>query len=127
MDERIRWIQYKGKRILFVDGSEIREEDKFLRLLEEAEAQIISQPKGHQYLTLFYSPNSMVSKAITDRAKQIFPNAKAAGILVGPTAWVGSSGFQRAVVSTMQYFIKEIHIADSIEDAKEWLIAQETK
>lgn len=126
MEDRIQWIQHKGKKILFVDASNIRDEDNFLRILVEAEAQILAQPKGHQYLTLFYSPNSLVSKVITDRAKQVFANAKAKGIPAGPTAWIGSSGFQRAVVSTMQYFIKEIHIADSIEEAKDWLAAQET-
>ncbi|OGO73303.1 MAG: hypothetical protein A2Z49_05495 [Chloroflexi bacterium RBG_19FT_COMBO_56_12] len=127
MNERIQWIQYKGKRILFVDASNLREEDKFLKLLEDAEAEIVVQPKGHAILTLFYSPNSLVTKAIADRSKQVFANAKTNGIPTGPTAWVGSSGFQKAVVSAMQYFIKEIHIAESIEAAKDWLADQEIK
>ena len=54
MQERIQWIQHKGKKILFVDASNIRDEDNFLRILVEAEAQILAQPTGHQYLTLFY-------------------------------------------------------------------------
>jgi hypothetical protein len=127
MNERIQWIQHKGKRILFVDASNLHEEDKFLKLLEDAEAEIVVQPKGHAILTLFYSPNSLVTKAIADRSKQVFANAKAKGIPTGPTAWVGSSGFQKAVVSAMQYFIKEIHIAESIEAAKDWLAEQEIK
>jgi hypothetical protein len=125
MTTRYQWIQHKGKRILFIDASNIRDEAEFLNLFEEVEAEIIRQPKGHAILTLFYSPDSVVTKSISDRAKLVFSNAKLNGIPTGPTAWVGSSGFQRAVVTAMQFFIKEIHIADSIEDAKEWLVAQQ--
>jgi hypothetical protein len=125
MNERIEWIQHKGKRILYIDASNIQDENEFLQLFIDAEAVIIAQPKGHAIRTLFYSPNSTVTKAISDRAKQVFANAKENGIPTGPTVWVGSSGFQRAVVTAMQFFIKEIHIANSIEEGKEWLAAQE--
>jgi len=124
MSERIQWISHKGKRILYIDGSNIQDENTFLKLFEDAETEIVAQPKGHALLTLFYSPNSVISKAITDRSKQVFANAKAKGIPTGPTVWVGSSGFQKAAVLAMQYFIKEIHVADSIEAAKDWLAAQ---
>ena len=125
MTERIQWIQYKGKRILYIDGSNIREEAEFLELLEEAEATIIVQPKGRPLLTLFYSPGSLITKPIVDRAKQVFANAAERGIPNGPTAWVGSAGFQRAAVMAMQFIIKVIHVAESIEEAKDWLAAQE--
>ena len=125
MSERIQWIQHKGKRILYIDGSHIREEAEFLKLLEEAEATIIAQPKGRGLLTLFYSTDSLITKPTIDRAKQAFANAAEKGIPNGPTAWVGSSGFQRAAVTAMQFFIKVIHVADSIEEAKDWLAAQE--
>lgn len=124
MGERIQWIQHQGKRILYIDASHIREEGVFLKLIEEAEATIIAQPKGRALLTLFYSPDSLITKKISDRAKQVFANAKAKGIPTGPTAWVGSSGFQKAAVQAMQFIIKEIHVAESIEDAKDWLAAQ---
>ena len=125
MSDRIQWIQHKGKQILFIDAANLKVEDKFLQLLEDAEATIVAQPKGHAVLTLFYSPNSLLTKAISDRAKQIFPNAKTKGIPTGPTVWVGTSGFQKAVVQALQYFIKEIHISETIEDGKDWLAAQE--
>jgi hypothetical protein len=124
MNERIQWIDHKGKRILYIDASNLRDEALFMQLLLDAEAVILIQPKGIPLRTLFSSPDSLVTKAITDRAKQIFANAKQKGIPTGPTAWVGSSGFQKAVVQAMQYFIKEIHIADSIEEGKDWLAAQ---
>lgn len=125
MNERIEWIQHKGKRMLFIDASKVQDENTFLKLFDDAEAEIVAQPKGHAILTLFYSPDSTVTKAISDRAKQVFANAKTKGIPTGPTAWVGSSGFQRAVVTAMQFFIKEIHIADNVEAAKDWLAAQD--
>lgn len=124
MHERIQWIAHKGKRILYIDASDLRDEAQFMQLLIEAEAVIVTQPKGIPLRTLFYSPGSLVTKAIADRAKQVFANAKQKGIPTGPTAWIGSSGFQKAVVQAMQYFIKEIHIANSIEEGKDWLAAQ---
>lgn len=127
MSERIQWITHEGKRILYIDASNIQDEKQFLQLFDEAETEIIAQPKGHAILTLFYSPNSVITKTIPDRAKQVFANAKAKGIPTGPTAWVGSSGFQRAAVLAMQFFIKEIHVAESIEEAKDWLAAQEVE
>jgi hypothetical protein len=124
MNERIRWIEHKGKRILYIDASNLRDEALFMQLLTDAESVILVQPKGIPLRTLFYSPDSTVTKALADRAKQVFNNAQKIGIPNGPTAWVGSSGFQRAVVQAMQYFFKVIHVADNIDEAKEWLASQ---
>jgi hypothetical protein len=127
MDERIQWIQHKGKRILYIDQSNIREEDKAIKLIDEVEEEILRQPKGHKILTLFYSPNSLATKAITDRSKQLVANINANGIPTGPSAIVGSAGFQKAVVQMLQFFLKDMHLADSVEEAKDWLAAQKTE
>jgi len=127
MNERIKWIQHKGKRILFVDQSDIRDEAEALKLIDAVEKEILTLPKGHKALTLYYSKNSIVSSAISERSKRLVANINAQGITTGPSAIVGSAGCQKAVVQLMQIFIKDLHLADTIEEAKDWLIAQKTE
>ena len=127
MNERIKWIQHKGKRILFVDQSDIRDEAEALKLIDAVEKEILTLPKGHKALTIYYSKNSIVTSAISERSKQLVANINAQGIPTGPSAIVGSAGFQKAVVQMMQIFIKDLHLADTIEEAKDWLIAQKTE
>lgn len=125
MSERIQWITHKGKRILFVDQSNIRDEGQAIKLIDEVEKEILAQPKGQKYLSLFNSHNSLVTTAVTERSKQMIANVNANGIPTGPSAIVGSSGFQKAVVQMLQFFMKDLHLAESIEEAKDWLAAQE--
>lgn len=125
MDDHIQWLEHKGKRILCIDTSNMREEGKFLELLEDLEVEVLNQPEGQKILLLFNSPNTLVTTKITERGKQITVNAKAKGIPSGPVAIIGSTGFQKAVISALQVFLKDIHMAESIEEAKDWLAAQD--
>jgi hypothetical protein len=50
--------------------------------------------------------------------------AKERGIPDSPTVIVGVSGFQRAVVQAMQFLRRDLHLAESIEAGKEWLVQQ---
>ncbi|MBN2149778.1 MAG: hypothetical protein JW726_20490 [Anaerolineales bacterium] len=124
MNERIQWITHKGKRILLVDQSNIRDEAQAIKLIDEVEVEILQQPKGQKVLTIFNSPNSLVTSAVTEHSKKMVANINAQGIPTGPSVIVGSAGFQKAVVQMLQFFMKDIHLADSIEEAKDWLVAQ---
>lgn len=127
MNERIQWIQHKGKKILLVDQSNIRDEAQAIKLIEEVELEILKQPKGQKILTIFNSPNSIVTSAVSERSKKLVANINAQGIPTGPSVIVGSAGFQKAVVQMMQVFMKDLHLADTIEEAKDWLVAQKTE
>ena len=124
MSNRIQWIQHKGKRILFGNWSGIREEAEYLRAIEELEAEILKQPKGHRVLTLLDQSGSIATPAITERSKRMIATAKEKGIPDSPTALVGNTGFQKAIIQAMQFFRRDIYIADSIEAGKDWLIEQ---
>ncbi len=124
MGKYAQWMVYEGKRILFADYSGLRDEQAYLRAFDETERELLQQPRGRMVPTLLDVTGSILSPAITERAKQMTEAAKAKGIPDSPTAIVGMSGFQKAVVLAMQYFRRDIHIAGSIEDAKEWLVAQ---
>jgi len=127
MSEHVKWIQYKGKRILYVDYSRIRDEQKYLKAIEEMEAEVLKQPKGHKILTLMDMTGSLATTAITERSKKMTATSKEYGIPDSPTALVGLSGFQKAIVQAMQFFRPDIHLAVSIEAAKDWLVEQVNK
>lgn len=124
MSERIRWIQHKGKKILFVDYSNLRDEKEYLTAIAEMEAEVLKQPKGKKILTLIDFTGSIAFTAITERSKQMTARAKEAGIPDSPTAVVGITGFKKAIVSALQFFRSDIHLFDSIEAGKGWLVEQ---
>ena len=123
---RIQWIQHKGKRILFVDFTNIQEEAAYLKAIEELEVEIFKLPKEHQALILINQSGSIASKAVTDRSKQMMAAAKKKGIPDSPTALVGNIGFSKAVALAIQFFRPDIYLADDVESAKEWLISRAT-
>lgn len=127
MSERIRWIQHKGKKILFVDYSRLQDEEKYLRAIEEMEAEVLKQPKGKKILTLVDGTDSIATTVITERSKRMMATSKESGIPDSPTALVGMTGFKKAIIQAMQFFRPDIHISDSIEAAKDWLIEQVDK
>jgi hypothetical protein len=122
-----QWTQYKGKRILFVDFSNILEEAAHLKAIEELEVEIFKLPKEHQSLILIDQSGSIASKAVTDRSKQMMAAAKKKGIPDSPTALVGNTGFSKAVALAIQFFRPDIYLADDVEAAKEWLINRATE
>ncbi len=124
MSRYAEWIVHKGQRILFADYSGLVDEEKYLSAIAETEGEILKQPPGKMVPLLFNMTNTRASTAITDRAKRMTDAAKARGIPDSPTAIVGVSGFQRAVVQAMQFVRRDLHLADSIEAGKDWLAQQ---
>jgi hypothetical protein len=125
--ERVKWIQYKGKRIMHADFSNFKDEAVYLKAIEEMEAEVLQQPKGKKILTLIDFTDSIATTVITERSKQMTTATRAAGIPDSPTALVGVSGYKKAIVQAMQFFRPDIHLSDSIEAAKDWLIEQADK
>ena len=124
MSRYAQWITYRGQRILFVDYSGLVDEEEYLAAIAETEKEVLKQPPGQMLPLLFDMTNTRASTAITDRAKRMTDSAKVRGIPDSPTVIVGVSGFQRAVVQAMQFLRRDLHLADSLEAAKEWLVQQ---
>jgi hypothetical protein len=124
MSRYAQWIKHKGKRILFADYSGLRDEDEYLLAFDTTERELLRVPKGTMVPTLLDVTDTLLSPAITERAKKMTEAAKAKGIPDSPTALVGLSGFQKAVVQAMQFFRRDIRIVESIEAGKDWLVEQ---
>lgn len=124
MGEYTQWIEHKGTKILYVNYADIQDEEVYMRAIDEFEAEVMKQPKGHQVRVLVDVTNSVLTPGITERNKAVEQKARESGLPDSPTALVGLSGFKMAVVQALAFFRPDLYIADSIEAAKAWLAKQ---
>jgi hypothetical protein len=125
MGKYTEWIDHKGAKILYVNYAGIKNEEVYLEAIDEFEAVILSQPKGHQMRVLVNVTDSVLTPGITERNKAVEQKARESGIPDSPTALVGLAGFKMAVVQALSFFRPDLYIADSVEAAKDWLAEQE--
>lgn len=76
----------------------------------------MKQPKGR------IVPNTRVTKAVTERGKQLLEKSRAYGIPDSPAVLVGLSGAQKAIVTAIQLIRPDLHVAGSLEEAKDWVV-----
>jgi hypothetical protein len=120
----LQWLEHRGHRILLADFSNIRDEEEYLRAFDEMEEEVRAHSEGRRVPAIVDVTDSVLSTAITERARAMMAALKEEGIPDSPTAMVGMTGLQKAVVHALQFFRRDIYVAESIEDAKEWLVKQ---
>jgi hypothetical protein len=121
MGKYAQWITHKGKRILFVNGAGLSEAECLIAF-EEMKQTILKEGIG--VLVLVDVSHMQMTKALVNKAKEAAAAAKAVGIKDKPNAVVGLTGLQKAVA---QLFGREIHFADTVDQAKEWLVKEDDK
>jgi hypothetical protein len=65
-----------------------------------------------------------MTTAVVNKAKEVTAATKAVGIVDKPSAAVGLTGLQKAVA---QLFARGTHWADTVGEAKEWLVKEDDK
>ena len=121
MGKYAQWITHKGKRILFVNGAGLSEAECLIAF-EEMKQTLLKEGTG--VLVLVDVSRLQMTKALVKKAKEATAATKAVGIKDKPNAVVGLSGLQKAVA---QLFGREIHFADTVDQAKEWLVKEDDK
>ncbi|MCX7698182.1 MAG: hypothetical protein N2114_01790 [Candidatus Goldbacteria bacterium] len=119
-EERVKFIEHKGKKILFIDMSELLEED-VISVIEYAKKIIRSQPEG-SLLTLtdvtHARYNAKVVSAMQEYVKGNKPYVKAAAVL-------GINPIKRIIFNKiMEFSQRELFAFEDKEKALEWLIKQ---
>ena len=128
MGNRVQWIEHRGKKIIFCDYSNIRDEEEFIRAIIETETEVLKQAPGTLILMLIDATGSHITSKVTGRARELAAAARKQGIPSSPTAIVGISGpAQRAIVSAMQFLRPDLRVAESIAAAKDWLVSRVDK
>jgi hypothetical protein len=121
MGEHIQWVTHKGKRILFVNCARLGEAE-ILASFEEMKQELLKERTGP--MVLIDISDIDMTTALIGKAKELTAATKDAGIKDGPNAIVGLTGLQKAVA---QLFGRGVHFADSVGEAKEWLVREDNK
>ena len=120
VEDQLRWIEYKGEKILFLDFRNASIETS-LNTLDTAMKEISLNPEGTVRMVSDYT-NVNFNKESEKAVRFFSGNIKK---YMCASAVVGMSGGKRALLAAVRIATKRKIIAfDTIEEAKEWIIKQ---
>ena len=114
---KVKWIEYKGKRILHADYS-LLSADECQKAIDEAIDIMGKLPADSELLDFADVTGTPITTDVTGKFRELGTARKR---LKGATAVVGLSGFGKAVASLLNPGMKYVA---SVEEAKEWLVKQ---
>lgn len=121
-EERVRFVEHQGKRILFHDFSSFTTSADALPAFEQSRLIVAAQPP-RSLLTLTWVRGSRFDREVINAMRDLGIHNKP---FVRHAAIAGLSGLQRVVFKTTQLLSgRTLKPFDSIEDAKDWLVTQE--
>jgi len=123
MMERVQTIIYKYKRIIYIDFSNLSSfmMPEIIRVIEEAKQAIHSNPPG-SVLTLTNVTSLFFNKEILDMMIRYVTDNKS---YVKAGAIIGAEGLRKIAVNSAEKFsMRDLHLFDNEDEAKEWLVAQ---
>ena len=117
MDDRIRFIEHRGKQILLVDFSHA-DAAEMLLVLEELRIMAAQYPR-ESLVTLGDYTGSTVDHAVATKIKEVLTLDRP---FVKKTAWVGTEGIPHAFMENFRTFSqREIVTFKTREEAIDWL------
>ncbi len=118
--ERVKFIQHKGKAILYIDLASCSTIE-VLAAIEEAKAAVKTQQRG-SVLTLTDVTGTGFDSAVTVAMKELVQHNKP---YVAAAAVVGVTGLKQIIFnSVMRFSGRHLHAFESLEQAKDWLAAR---
>jgi hypothetical protein len=121
MAKYVQFITHKGKLILYTNAAGL-EEAEFVVALEEMRQALLKE--GADTLALTDVTGIKLTKAFVDKAKAVTAALEKTPGWGRPSAIVGITGLQKAVA---HLFSSGVYYANSIEEAKEWLVKEADK
>ncbi len=123
MTRGAQFINHKGKEIYFVDYSNIKNNDEFLKTIKETNEfreQLVSQGKK-DLLMLVDVSGSYVYGEVLDAIKKAGRMTKA---ITRKEAVVGITGSKKILLQIVQTFTNmKLKVFDNPGDAKDWLVS----
>jgi hypothetical protein len=118
--DRIEFINYKDKKILFLDFSNL-EPKEALDIISKSKG-IIAQMPQNSVLTLVNVKNTRFDAELANAFKEYTANNKP---FVKAGAIYGLSGFQKVVYNAVMKFSgRKLPVFEELEKAKDWLVEQ---
>ena len=117
MDERIHFIEHKGKRILLLDFSHATAQQ--MQLLLEHVRITVAQHARESLLTLADFEDAEVDRTVAIKIKEVLTLDRP---FVKKTAWVGTEKIPKALLEGFHNFSRrEIVVFRKREEAMDWL------
>ena len=119
--ERTRFIEHKGKQVLLLDYSGVRDPEEAVREIRRSVEVVAAQPRG-SLLVLTVVRDARYNAAVLQAMKEL---AAHNAPYVRASAAVGLGGLHRIAYQAVILFSKRnIRTFDSDADALEWLVSQ---
>lgn len=116
MGKHVQWIGYRGQKILYSDYSGLKGAD-YEAAVDETLAELLKLPDGTTAPSITNIKGTAMSPASAAKGREVVALVKKKS-LKGPTVIVGASALVGSVVGLMQI---DVHIARTLEEAKEWI------
>ncbi len=117
MDDRIHFVEHKGKQVLLLDFSRANAHE--MQLLLEYVRVMVAQHGHESLLTLADFTGSTVDHAVATRIKEVLTLDRP---FVKKTAWVGTESVPHAFMESFHTFSqREIATFKTREEAMDWL------
>jgi len=117
MDDRVRFIEHRGKQILLADFSHANAHEMLLLL--EYVRTVVAQHPHESVVTLADYTGCTVDHTVATKLKEVLTLDRP---FVKKTAWVGAEGIPHAFMENFQNFSqREIMTFKTREEAMEWL------
>lgn len=122
MEERTRFIEYQGRRVVLLDFTNIVAEPEALAEIEKARAFFEQQPPDGSLLTLTDATNARYTSKVMEALKQLAAHNKP---YVKAGAAVTSSRLHRVVVTAVAIFTgRHLAVFPTRDEALRWLASQ---
>ena len=120
MDDRIRFFEHRGKRILLADFSHANPQE--MQLLLEYLRSVVAQHHQESMVTLGDYTGATVDHAVAMKIKEVLTLDRP---FVKKTAWVGTESIPHAFMENFHNFSqREIVTFKTREEAMEWLVKE---
>lgn len=119
----ISWIEYKGKKILYVDYHPGQLDERSFKLLEE---QSIYEKEYPDILIISDFKDTTATHEYMVKVKEYGKNIRNQNSKVKNAA-IGITGVKKTLFNSYIFFTGDTHTKsfNSIEEAKEWLVSEE--
>ena len=121
MDPQPKWIDYKGKKILYVDVRKATG-DEFVAVLEKSKTMLWAQPSKVLYLGNI--EDSTVSREVMDWIKKNGPET--GGKRISKLAVVGATGVKKVFMDVVQLVFSKVAVPargfKTEQEARDWLV-----
>ena len=120
MDDRIHFIEHKGKQILLLDFSHASIQQ--MQLLLEHVRITVARHARESVVTLADYHGAEIDHAVATKIKEVLTLDRP---FVKKTAWVGTEGIPHAFMENFHIFSRrEIVTFETREEAMDWLVAE---